>query len=400
MNILFSVQNLGLGGVTTYVLHLAAGLSKRHKVIVYDHNPYYYDAAFCKWLPKEVVIEQVGIHDLRDRIIWKLNALILKTGSGFKLWEYLKNRHFRKVTQKYSIQVITSFDKFSDKIVAEQIGQKIPLVISMHGSYDISSFYRFPEKEIGTYESVFRTAKAIIYKADCNIRILDHYNNLDNITCVKKVLHGFVFENPTADPILLRAKLGIGPESFVFGMIGRGVPEKGWKEALAAFDQLCRITERDIHFVAIGKSEYLESLKHDFASNQRIHFTGFVENSLDWINTINVGVLPTYAQTENFTFSVVEYMFCGKPAVTTDHGEISTTVDANGEKAAILTPLKDGKPDVEKLVLAMKTYLDDKTLYDQHATLALKAFEKFDSDFACSEYERVFNTLVVNHTQE
>jgi glycosyltransferase involved in cell wall biosynthesis len=393
MNILFSVQNLGLGGVTTYVLHLAAGLSKRHRVIIYDHNPNYFDATFCSWLPENVLIERVKINTFRDKIIWKINALILKLGFKFGLWEYLKNRHFKNAINKHQIQVITSFDRFSDKIVVEQIKDKIPIVLSMHGSYDISAFCKFPEDEVSDYEKVFRTVKAIIYKADCNIKILEKYANLDNIKHIQKVLHGFVFEKPAKDPLLLRTQLKISKDAFVYGMIGRGVPEKGWNEALIAFDTLCGLTTKDIHFIAIGKSEYLQSLQKTFGKNPRIHFPGYVENSLEWIDVLDVGVLPSYAPTENFTFSVVEYMFCGKPAVTTNHGEISTTIDVGGEKAGILTSLKDGRPDIEQIIQAMRSYLEDPFLYERHKLLTNKAFRKFDSALACMEYEKIFYSV-------
>ncbi|MCX6272518.1 MAG: glycosyltransferase family 4 protein [Bacteroidetes bacterium] len=394
MNILLSVQNMGLGGVTTYVMHLAAGLSQRHRVVIYDHNPYFFDEAFCKWLPEEVVIEKIRPDTPKDKLVWKANALLKKMGFSFSLWERLKNRHFLKVLKKYDIQLVTSFDKFSDKIVVGQVKDKLPVVLSLHGSYDISEFFNVTEEEIREYEKVFRTVKGIVYKADCNIRILDKYPGLTNIRVVQRIFHGFVYNQVSRDPVLLRNSLGISSDAFVFGMIGRGVREKGWEEALEAFMLLRQTTKRDIHFVVLGASTYLSELQKKYDSVENIHFTGFVENNIEWVNIFDVGMLPSFAMTENFTFSVVEYLFCGKPSIVTDHGEIALTIDYLGEKAGILTVLENGRPVIGQLHKAMTTYLDDKELYLKHRELALKAFGKFDSQRAVNEYEKVFEKVL------
>ncbi len=394
MNILLSVQNMGLGGVTTYVLHLASGLSKKHKVIIYDHNPYFFDPEFCNWLPENVSIESVKIHTFSDKLIWKVNAFVKKLGFSFSVWEYLKNLHFKKTLRKYQVELITSFDKFSDRIVVDLAGDKLPIVLSLHGSYDISEFNHIPEREIHSYEDIFRRVKAIIYKADCNIKILENYSDLSNILLIKKIFHGFTFNKPISDPQVLRKQLGIKATTFVYGMIGRGVPEKGWKEALEAFADLQERSEKEIHFVALGGSPYLSDLSIKFKNIPNIHFTGFVENNIEWINIFDVGLLPTYAKTENFTFSIVEYLYCGKPSVATNHGEISTTLDADGKKAGILIQLKNGRPDVLELSKAMQVYLDDERIYREHSLLAPVALKKFESEKAISEYEEVFSLVL------
>ncbi len=384
---------MGLGGVSTYLAHLANGLAERHRVILFDQYPYVSDYKAVSFLSTKVVRESVLNRPWCDRINWAVAGALSKSGISVHHWENSRKRYFLKVLRKYHVDVITSFDKYSDKLVLEAVGGSIPLVLSLHGSYDISEYAKLTDEEIKLYEPLFRQVKAVVYKSACNIRVLDHYQDLHNILTVKRIFHGFTAVPPKGDPAAYRKQLGIPQDAFVFVMVARGVPEKGWKEAMDAFLSAAATSGLNTHFVAIGGSEHLNELKQAYAGEDRIHFTGFVEHPLEWINACDAGVLPTYARTENFTFSVVEYLFCGKPAIASDHGEISTTLDAGEGKAGILVPNKDGKPDVAGFTAAMMAYLTDPVLYRQHRSLTGKAFGKFDSKRAVEAYEAVFRMV-------
>ncbi len=384
---------MGLGGVSTYLAHLANGLARRHRVILFDHYPYVSDYKAVSFLSTAVIRESVLNRPWCDRINWAVSGALSKSGICNHYWEHSRRRYFLKVLQRYQVDVITSFDKYSDKLVVEAVGGSIPLVLSLHGSYDISEYAKPTEEEIKTCEPLFRQVKAIVYKAPCNIRILDQYKDLHNILTVKRIFHGFTAKPPVGDPAAYRKMLGIPEDAFVFVMVARGVPEKGWKEAMEAFLGAAPETGRDTRFVAIGSSPHLNELQQLFAGEKRIHFTGFVDNPLEWINACDAGVLPTYARTENFTFSVVEYLFCGKPAIVSDHGELSTTLDAGGETAGILVPNIGGKPDIPGIRSAMLSYLTNPALYHYHRSLAAVACSKFDSNSAVEAYEAVFQTV-------
>lgn len=409
MNILLSVNNLGLGGVTTYVAHLAEGLSKNHRVVIFDHYPYASDYNSIAFLPAQVKIESVLSHPLRDKLHWKISGLLKKLGLADNYWDSTRKRYFKRVLGIYDIHLITSFDKYSDKLVVDAVGNKVPLVLSLHGSYDISEFYTISKEEIKLFEPVFRTARAIVYKTDNNIRILKEYERLDNLRVIKKIYHGFSGLPPQHSPASMRKRLKIKKDAFIFGMIARGVPEKGWREAILAFLQVRNETDKEIHFVAIGGGEYLDELKVEFATGQNVHFTGVVysghrvntdePSSTDWINMLDVGVLPTYTPTENYSFSVVEYMFCGKPTIASNHGEIAVTLDAGGEKAGLLVSNVNGRPDIEGIKEAMKLYIYNKVIYDRHKKLTTKAVKKFSSEKAIAEYEEVFNRVVDRNDQ-
>ncbi len=396
MNILLSVNNMGLGGVSTYVAHLANGLSANHRVVLFDHYPYYSDYQAVSFLYDKVILENMSRNPLKDKLLWKGSAFLKRVHGHPGFWESRKNRYLLKVLKRNKIDVIISFDKFSDLSVVNVVEDQYPVILSVHGSYDISEYTRPSPEEIIKYEKVFRTVKGIVYKADCNIKILDEYADTSQIRVVKRIFHGFTSAGPTADSLVIRSRLGISRESFVFGMIGRGVPEKGWKEALDAFIKARSHYEGLSDFVVLGESEYLLALREEYSRESSIHFTGFVQNNIDWIQMLDVGVMPSYAPTENFTFSVVEYLFCGKPAIATEHGEIPTAMDDHGEKAGILVPLLQKRPDVEALSQAMLSYLRDRNLYREHVARTSGAFSKFNSEKAVHDYEEVINKVLEN----
>ncbi len=394
MKILLSVNNLGLGGVSTYVAHLANSLSNEHSITIFDLYPYSSDYNALTFLKSNIEIDSVLNYKIVDRFFWKVHGLFISFGTKLLIWNFWRKNLLKRLVYLKEIDVIISFDKFSDAIITQTFYGKKPIILSLHGSYDISPFFSISSEEIVNYETIFRHCDAIVYKSDCNIEILKHYSNLDNIKIIKKVLHGFTAEVPTLSREILIEKFNIKIDSFIFGMIARGVKEKGWEEALEAFTILCK-TINNIDFIVIGSSDYLDTLKEKYKHFLNIHFIGFVEKSIDWVNLFDVGLLPTYAKTENFTFSVVEYMFCQKPSIVTNHGELATTIEAGDKKmAGLLLELNNGKPSVIDIVEAMKTYYKNPELYKEHKALTKIAMEKFDPKKSSMNYQSIINRII------
>lgn len=396
MRVLLAVNNLGLGGVSTYVGHLANSLSVNNDIFIFDHYPYSSDYNALFFLDKRVKIFSVNKIKIIDRLIWKIEGLLKILHIEMGVWVLWRNFLLKYYIKLKNIDIIISFDKFSDLIITRQFFSKVPIVLSLHGSYDISPFYSVSENDIPLFKSIFQRCDAVVYKSACNIEILNKFSNLQNIRIIKRIFHGFTSPLPTIKREVLLKQLGISGDSFVFGMIARGVKEKGWAEALQAFN-LINSLERDIHFIVIGSSTYLEMLKEEYAGFKNIHFIGFVENSINWINLFNVGVLPTYAETENFTFSVVEYLFCGKPSIVTNHGELATTLDAgDNRKAGILLDLVNGRPNVSNLADAMLKYYNDRNFFKEHQELTKLAYQKFNSIESSKAYQEILDYLVNN----
>ena len=175
---------------------------------------------------------------------------------------------------------------------------------------------------------------------------------------------------------------------MVFGMVARDNPDKGWRECIEAFRKIeisCNVA-----LILVGEGKYLHQLKREYSYVKRLYFTGFSSNSIDWIQGFDIGVLPT--RDDNLPTSIIEYLYCEKPVIATDIGEISDMISsADGVKAGFTLKLNSsGRVDTDNLAECMKAYLDDDMLYNKHKVLTKKAILKFDMKKCVSNYKKLY----------
>jgi glycosyltransferase involved in cell wall biosynthesis len=116
----------------------------------------------------------------------------------------------------------------------------------------------------------------------------------------------------------LRSTLGIPPDAFVVGFVGRLTRDKGIVELIASFAKL-RKSHENVHLLIGGDvetpcllaSQVLEELR----SGDRIHSLGFVDDPVAFYAAIQVLALPTYR--EGFPNVVLEAGAASVPTVTT-----------------------------------------------------------------------------------
>ena len=106
-----------------------------------------------------------------------------------------------------------------------------------------------------------------------------------------------------------------------------------WKKDFMTFIKggLTVLQEMDgVHFYLIGdgidKNKYRQFLEGN-AYQQAFHFLGFVENVLDYVREMDIGVLCNERSGEGLSNSIMEYMGCGKPVIATDLGGNSELVE-------------------------------------------------------------------------
>ena len=136
------------------------------------------------------------------------------------------------------------------------------------------------------------------------------------------------------DPVEVRRDCDIAPDAFVVGSTG---VFKGWKR----FDRLARLLDirKDIDVLLVGdgpERHTYEALAGSYAGSDRLHVTGMVESVADYLQVMDVFVLPSTAD-ESFGNSVVEAMAMGVPSVVfsdspgicehIQHGETGFIVD-------------------------------------------------------------------------
>ena len=194
-----------------------------------------------------------------------------------------------------------------------------------------------------------------------------------------------------------RQSLGISRDALVFGMVARGIAEKGWIEAVEAFKIVLAKVKKDVHFILVGSGPCLSELETSLPTHvsTRVHLTGFSSQPGDWISCFDVGLLPSYFPGESLPSSVMEYLSCGIPVIATDIGEIKKMVTTdNGLLAGHIIALHEtGKPNVEELAGVMLAYVNSQNEIDEKSRLAANAFHKFDIVECVNAYESFFNQV-------
>jgi L-malate glycosyltransferase len=393
MNILISIGTLEVGGAQTFALRLASALAEDNgnKVYFFNQSAEKQKTGLIEtYLSKQVGFYSIGSNKILDLLSWKLNALFKRLGFQFSFRVFSRNLYFKWIVWKHKIAVVNSHMMLSDIEIIKQINPQIPLAISMHGCYD-----NFLEEDIlELSKKVFERASAIIYTTSKNLKIIEHLN-IEIEKKLAKIYYGF---NPSNFKAKSRKDYDISDNAFVFGLVARGIPDKGWCEAIEAFKRLLEeYKQRDLHLVLVGESEFITQLKkeNDLSGyRNNIHFVGHSNNPLEWIYLFNVGLLPTYFHGESLPNTIIEYLFCGVPVITTDIGEIKQMTNFEGNQSGYVLNLKDGKVNVEELAQTMQIYVERPDILNLHAENTKKVFKQFDMNKCTTAYKNLFNTLV------
>jgi len=388
MNILISTWSLQVGGGEILAMNVAAGLTRLgHKVIVFNQRAELYDEALVRrLLPPEVRVVSMADRPRRSFWAYKLNALGQKLGIRYSFYERAQQQFFRACLKRYQIELVNSHATYSDRLCAPVMrGSGIPFIITEHGEYTM-----FLREGYRDFAPTLEQADAIITVSEyCRCIIQAAFTKLPPI---RTILNGIRVDAPT-EASVMRIALNIDSSAFVFGMVARGIPEKGWESAIEAFQQLQRATKRDVQLVLVGGSAYMNELQQQYGQLDGIHFVGRVPNPDFYIAGFDVGLLPSYFAGEALPLAVIEYLFYGKPTIATNVGGVAEIVcDPVLGKAGLLTDLDSAtqRPDVPALAAAMQQYVIDVSLYEQHQRTASLLKVHFTLDTCIRQYEALF----------
>jgi glycosyltransferase involved in cell wall biosynthesis len=204
---------------------------------------------------------------------------------------------------------------------------------------------------------------------------------------LSRIVNGY--QPPAAAPgSKSRKELGLPDKGFLFGMVGRGVEKKGWKQAIDAF-MLAGLPSA--YLVLVGGGEYLRELATKVIDD-RIIFTGETPAPLKYIAHFDVGLMPTLFEQESLPTVIMEYLYCGKPVIATNVGDIRKmlTDDSTGEMAGALVDREKLLTGGDTLVLLMRKFVEEPAFRKQKESAAPGAFVKFDMEACADAYLRLY----------
>jgi glycosyltransferase involved in cell wall biosynthesis len=392
LNILLVTETLHTGGAETFVVRLANALQRRgHRVHVFVLYPQLSKKEIIDSLHPDVQVRlfEPPLRGLKQ----KLDSMLYRLGVDLSLLKQEATAAIAALIRNESIDVVHSHLFGADEIVSQIDRGSVSFrhVATHHGDYLM--FEKKAPWHTRNYPSklqrVIRSLSAMAVISEPQRRQFDAFRNQRNPNLnVLKILNGYE-AGPTA--VINRSALGFSETDFVFGMVARGITEKGWDVLLAAFEQAAL---PDARLLLVGEGPEIDRLKTVYESNPAIHFAGYSANTIGYIRLFDVGVLPSRYGGESLPTVLIEYLACGKPVIASDIGEIASMLQTpDGERAGLLLPFDGKQIQTGELADRMKALYSDPTLRNQLATAATAAFRKFDMTTCVEAYENMYSDL-------
>jgi glycosyltransferase involved in cell wall biosynthesis len=386
------------GGAESFSLRLAVELVERgHEVFCYVLRKNKINRDFQSKLAPGLIIHTPSIPFMQ--IIEKIDGLLFVLRINFSLLQLVFSIKLRGWLKKIRPDVVHSNLFSADLIVAAAIkNEDYVFVNTIHGDY-LRHYYNKLESIKAIRVLHFRKAfHEVLKRLDLIVCITEKqiafaqevFSDFGVSVAAKKIYNGY--RMPEDVKPITREHLSIPKDAFIFGMVARGIKEKGWEELINAFEAL---SLENAYLILVGGGAFIEQMKATYTSS-KIIYIGEVVNPLDYISLFDVGCLPSYS--ENLPTSIIEYIYCGKPVIATNAGEIPAMIDASGEKRCGML-IEPGTPYsmIDQLKMKILLLVENRNEWERLKKNTTDAKQKFNMDICVGNYEEVYIKMVNKH---
>lgn len=383
MRILLVTETLVAGGAETFVIRLANAVCATNEVMIaVMHGEMTNPALAAKVDPRVRLVE---LRLPAKRLWFAADGQARRLGLDLSAVRSAQRRWLARLIRETRPDIAHSHLLKADRLVTEARGVRPAMrhVLTMHGDYA-----PFLSGEVDPQMlRLSHWAGAILKRADQIVAICaEHYDFIRDqfsgeLPKAALIYNGFEpWRRPPVPP-----PRPARPTRFC--MASRGVRLKGWAKAIAAFG---RLQPGAAELILVGEGEHLAELR-GAPLPPGVKFVGFSDNPVDWIAQSDICLLPSEFPHESLPTAIMEYLYCGKPVIATDVGEIGAMIAApSGDLAGTLLAFEQRRVSTDELAAAMSAYVDDPALGHRHAGLAPAAFAKFDMTACAAAYARVY----------
>ncbi len=291
------------------------------------------------------------------------------------------------IVRDLGIDVIHSHHATVDEAVSyamKDISSAAHHVITLHGMYESKE----PAYQKSIIRQVFPSCDAFVYIADKNLLPFQDAG-IKDFGKFHKIGNGLPYSkgNPIA-----RAELGIPEDAFVLCLVSRAIPEKGWQLAADAVMEANRRCAREIHLMLVGSGEMHDRMKGNVPDY--VHLMGFRSNVRDYFATADAGLLPSEFAGESFPLVIIDCLYCERPVIATDIGEVrNQLMTPDGKHAGIVLSLHDGHLAVEELTNAVCSLAEDPRMYEKVKCRCKAAANKFLIHRIAEAYGKIYKGI-------
>lgn len=272
----------------------------------------------------------------------------------------------------------------------------VPLVVTLHEPLRPAQFPgrlgSFKRWAMGTL--LRRADRIIAVSEDAQDNLRSHLPALarrtDQVIVVPNGIETAKYDDvPKQTADTLRQRLGVGPETVLFGYLGRFMPEKGFPVLLEALERLAgRYSPERFHLVAFGSDDY----RREYQKRIDQEGLGGVATLLDFV----ADVVPIFA---GLDLVVVPSLWEASSLVSME--AMSAGVPVLGSDCPGLREVLRGTPsvtvptgDVAALADGLARFLEAPWTSEARA-YAPAARERFDRSHSARRLQELFDELVV-----
>lgn len=190
------------------------------------------------------------------------------------------------------------------------------------------------------------------------------------------------------DKNVARSNLGLDPAGHYLGIVAT---LRSWKGHLHLLEAFASIELPGWTLLIVGDGPMRDPIEAKVAAlglSERVKLVGQQDRPEDWLRTMDVFVLPSYAN-EGVPQAILQAMFTGLPIVTTPVGAILEAV-SEGETALVVEP-----ENPSALASALARLAGDAELRVRFgATARDKALARFSRESMLGKMETVFSAVL------
>lgn len=295
----------------------------------------------------------------------------------------------RYVIDQFGIDILHSHHGCVDELIMNCINPVEPIrhLVSLHGMYEAMDGSDFQRISVKSKENKVN----YVYIADKNLKpFINNGWRIDDR--FKKIGNGLKY---SISKPLNRSTLGISKCAFVFCIVSRAIPEKGWEKAAKAVADARIISKKDIHLILVGDGEIYDKMKN--YSPNFIHLLGFRDDPRNIFATSDMGLLPSEFKGESFPLTIIDCLFAGKPVLATDIGEVKNQLmDEHNNMAGMVVPLIDGRLMIDDLTKSMVKIVTDKDFYIMCCSYVKNVSKKFYIENVAQNYSTQYMKIFKN----
>lgn len=371
-----AMHGLPRGGAETFFVRLAKALSTRHELICYVPCLPGADTAHTQTLQGINIASIPAFTRLGYKVFYKLNLMLKPLAIEARLHDHL----LRQLHRQHRFQVVNPhLMEATRQVCSAYRTTPLPIAESDHGGYAAVD-----PAHPGPALTVFQRLNALICPTPVNVEKSQRFPWHPGF---RTYTIPYGYDRPAIHPAPRK------DSTFTFGLVARGVPEKGWHEAIAAARLLRPRLDKPIRLVLVGAGPAIDSLRAT-VTEPWITFTGHQDRPEEFIQQFDVGLLPSYLPEESLPNSIIEYLSASRPVIATPIGGIPAMVG----NAGLLVPLApDGKASIPALTNAMHRLATEPGLVQHMSAHATTAALQYRMDTCVSAYEAVFASLSHPH---